>query len=390
MPSALTTLAPLTGIAERVSVLAPRSDTPLWQVIVQLAEVKGRDAAPGVLGLVGASDVSRRGAITRAAGEAVERWALRPQPHCEDEERLVTASSPVDGDRAEIPLAALLYDAEEPRAGRAPSADERSPSGAAAGGSPTAATASALLELVERDALLVAWARQLSLARVDPLALPRSRGAVDRLRHPLAATGGDIVVADLGTDVPGVHTIVAVCTDRSTGAGAVGARAAIDLDDAVVGAVREAVQALHLARTLRAAGRVHAPTVVRTEEDRAAYWAADGALDHLERWISGFRAPPARRPTGLSEPSIGSVASLLGRAGLHPFVVDLSDRLPEAARGLGWHAVKAVCAQLQPLRIDETRESSWRPDRLSSAEQRTGCSSPLAPGEVCDVPHPLV
>ncbi|WP_208545061.1 YcaO-like family protein [Rathayibacter sp. VKM Ac-2760] len=399
MPSAVRTLDPSTGIADGTTVLPPRPETPVWQVVVRLAALPGRLSERDALGLVGASDLSRRGAMTRAAGEAIERSALRPVPAVDEGEALVTAVSPLDGGTREIPLAPLLYDAEALRPRSAAEgagsggADEPTPSGAAAGGSVADAAASALLELVERDALIVAWARRLALVRVGLRAESRASGVVELLRAPLLARGGDLVVADLGTDVPGVHAVVAVVTDPGTGAGAVGARAATDLDSAVIGASREAVQALHLARTLRTAGSGCAPAIVRTEQDRAAFWSGDEALHHLLRWTATFESPDSDSPGGAEvsspvDPEL--VPELLERAGLHPLVVDLTERLPVAARELGWHVVKALCPELQPLRIDEARTSSWRHDRLISAQERTGFLSASRPGEVFDVPHPLV
>lgn len=390
MPSPMSTLDRRTGIAESFTVLPPREGIPLWQVIVQLQRrVPPSALRDGALALVGASDLSRRGAAERAAGEAVERAALLPRPGGVDDAATVSARSLVDGSTVETPLADLLYDAGS--AGEPPlTVDERTPSGAAAGGTVDDAVSSALLELVERDALVVAWARQLALTRIVPRTTTPVAEALRRLGAPFEAGGGGIVVADLGCDVPGVRAVVAVCLDPLSGAAAIGAKAALDQCAAVLGAAQEAVQALHLARTMRTAGLADSALPVRTETDRARFWAADSALPSLRRWIDSFEPPVTSRRPRPAAAGAAAPALLLARAGLLARCVDLTDRLPPAARALGWHAVKALCPELQPLRIDEECETSWRPERLLSAEERTGLRSLIGPGEVWRVPHPLV
>ncbi|MBF4461834.1 MULTISPECIES: YcaO-like family protein [unclassified Rathayibacter] len=370
MPDSVRTLDPLTGIAEAVSVLPPRSETPLWQVVVQLKRPTAPTVA-GSLGLVGASDLTRRGAMRRAAGEAVERFALLPRP---DETGAPRATSGLE----------LLYDAERPL----DVAGEATPSGAAAGGSHAEAAHAAVLELVERDALLVAWGRQLALARIDPSPCPAVARAVHRLAGAMEAAGGSLVTADLACEVPGVTVVVAVALEGPTGAVAVGAKASCDRGSAVLGAAQEAMQALHLARSLRAAGRADAPPEIRTEEDRARFWASDAGVPALRTWVDSFRPPVDGPPPPAADPA--ELGDLLARRGTPVRVVDLTCRLPAPARELGWHAVKAVAPALQPLRIDETRSTTWRAARLDSAEIRTRCPSALAAGEVFDVPHPLV
>ena len=72
-------------------------------------------------------------------------------------------------------------------------------------------------------------------------------------------------------------------------------------------------------------------------------------------------------------------------------MVELTGRLPEPLRAMGWAAVKVIPVGYQHLRIDERMPHSWNAPRLASAPERTGVPAravwPRAAGE--HRPHPL-
>ncbi|AZZ49647.1 hypothetical protein C5E02_10720 [Rathayibacter rathayi] len=412
MLSAMRTLAPSAGLAERYTFFAPRDDFPLWQAVVSLkpAIENGTAADPESLPLVGATDVSRRRALLRATGEAVERWALRPAVSarrdrnagpCLDWMKYGLANGVLRGETligenrstgasVAVPVELIDYDQSTTRlALGAQGAYEPSPSGAAAGETCDHAVAAGVLELLERDALMVAWARQLRIERIEPSTL--GDVSLAGLSSLVERIGLEVVVGDLGCDVDGVEAVIAICLDRSAELGSVGSKASTSLVGAVVGAIQESLQALRLGRAMRlgtGGSRPATDRLPRTEMDRARYWAEPAAFAYLDGWAQSFQPsgssdPPARRSC------VSALESTI-RCGFEPLVVDLSARLPVEVRDAGWKAVKVLCPGLQPLRLDESLPFSWLQSRIMSAEHRTGFTSPLASGEVFHVPHPLV
>ncbi|HEY8982534.1 MAG TPA: YcaO-like family protein [Streptomyces sp.] len=419
------TLDPEAGLARASELRPPRGgEEPLWQGLVELAWQQDesfpaeRTLSPEV---VGACGVARSDVVVRAAGEAVERFALRPSQGDReawsagaDGERLAFAAPEIalgsadavalhhyparrlaDGTEVLVPAGLVDY----PAAGPETAGFDPSPSGAASGDGLDMALRSALLEVIERDAVMVAWARRLALPRVDLDASLRAAPATPawrRLRTALDLardSGVEPVLARVPTGVPGVVCAVGVVLDSCDGRplAAVGCNASTDWGRTLAGALQEALQirtVLRLTRRARQDGPV--PAVVTEDVERARYFADTPGADAAALWCAGFGDP---RPVGL-EPSgepvtVAELVSHLREQGADPLAVDLSHRLPAALRRMGWAAVKVVPVGLQPLRMDERAAFGWNHPRLASVEQRTGVTA-LNDGEPTWAPHPLI
>jgi hypothetical protein len=98
----------------------------------------------------------------------------------------------------------------------------------------------------------------------------------------------------------------------------------------------------------------------------------------MERWLAELGPPRLERSAG-SRVALESVA-----------VVDLTPRLPQAIRDLGWHAVKALAPLHQPLRMSEMHAWSWNHDRLLSPERDWGVECAIPAGSVEACPHPFI
>ncbi|MGW4803679.1 YcaO-like family protein [Kitasatospora sp. NPDC004272] len=416
------TLDPEASLARAFHLVPPDgADRPLWQGLVELAwdqddsALAGRTLAPEV---VGACGVARGDVVVRAAGEAVERYALRPLPADRTAwpelpgERLDFAApgaglgapgAPVaayypahrlsDGARVLVPAGLVDYPAEEH-----PGFDP-SPSGAASGDGLDMALRAALLEVIERDAVLVAWARRLALPRVD---LDGSlRGAPNgpgwrRLAAALrvARDGGvEPVLARIPTGVPGVFCAVGVVLDEHEGRplAAVGCNAAGDWGTTLAGALQEALQIRSLLRlTQRAHPDVPAPELVTGDVERARYFADRPGADAAAAWCAGFTGPePVGGETPPGPPGVRQLVEGLAGQGVQPLAVELTHRLPPELRAMGWAAVKVVPVGLQPLRMDERTAFGWNLPRLESAPRRTGFEA-LHRGGPAWAPHPLI
>ncbi len=364
--------------------------------------VRGRTEEDYPVHTVGAYGVSRTDTMSRAAGEAVERFALFPREHG-PEARTATAAE----------LGEHAFDFARYRLGDPAAAGERlrwyrgrwldtgqpvwlpaglvdypvaeewfdpTPSGAAAGPSEEFALRAAMLELIERDAVGIAWAAELTLQEYDveaELALARPGADWRHLArlHRWALNHGLRPRLLRVPGPPGLHCVLAAVLDGPS-LGAVGAKAHPDPGRALLVALQESLQIRDALRKLRAGWGGGVPEVVRDDLDRARLWLTEPAAAELARRLRDL--PPV--PPGAPAPEPVDLLSTVVRDGGRPAVVDLTGRLPEAHRVMGWHAVKVVVAGYQALRMDERCEFTWQRERLVRAGART--PNPF--------PHPLI
>jgi ribosomal protein S12 methylthiotransferase accessory factor len=444
MIDVLATLHPDAGIARRYAVDRPQPPLDLlWRTIVDLTG--DRPGIPPSARYVGACGHSRADALLRGAGEAVERAALDPArgvlPGIRRGRRAdlgaatldvaapgVAMGAPGSGDReltwyparrlrdgAEILVPAALVDWPYPE----PDARlfDPGPSGAASGAGYDMAVGNAVSEIIERDAIMVAWERGLRLPTIalppDPsrtssgvpadgsAAVPgvdRTMAAVGRLRAVAAAEGVRIVLAELPVAVPGVFCCVAIALD-DTGAAAtasVGCKASGDPGRSVLGALQEALQIRALLRHARTDDRyADPPERITGEHERVEHLLSRAGADLIREWAEGFagaRPLPTTVVAGAAGPATstdtGVLVAGLVRDGCDPLAVDLTPRLPPVLRTMGWAAVKVIGAGYQTLRMDEEKSWTWHRARLVGAEFRTGLDARHGVRD-CRRPHPL-
>ncbi|MEU5548018.1 YcaO-like family protein [Streptomyces sioyaensis] len=424
MLNMLETLAPVHGVATQHSVIRPREPhQPLWTVAVELA---GQSPAGGVsndeypLHLVGACGTHLSDTMARAAGEAVERHALIPQTEAKPHTvHTMQGQLPQDAVRfhehglgdseawgreldwykgidlvahtsVAIPAPLIDYWPE----GASDPAFDPSPSGAASGPNLWEATRAALLEIIERDAVLTAWAEQRALDAACPTdvferADPWQRVQLLRLYTASQRQGLTPTIAHIVHPTTGVHTAVCLLHDpqppgdwRGGAAGLVGcgSKAAPDLVTGAIGALREALQirgvllgvAQHYRNIHHAATR---PIV--SDLDRAKHFATESGAETLLSWARSFHSPTHRHPYPTENVACDVDALVRGISadGGTPLLVDLTSRLPHSLQHMGWNAVKVVVVGYQPLRINERMSFTWCGSRVPAA--RTNAPHPL-------------
>lgn len=380
----------------------PSSGLPLWRAGVDIAEPGS--AEPYVVGAYG---VSRTDTITRAAGEAVERYALRPRRSEHPATLMATAAEL--GARALDFAGSGLGDpdawAEPVRWYRGwwldsaepvwipdglvdyPVPDRRfdpTPSGAASGPTLDFAVRAALAEQIERDAVSVAWAAGIRLDQFDPGREIASAPPSPRWRHFARLYGA---ARDLGLRprlfrvpvLPGMHCAVATVIEGDDLA-AVGAKADEDLGRTLLTALQESLQIREFLTLRREEGKPATPSgAVCDDADRAQLWLSAPAIAELRRRTDHARTTPSGVPSAPRRALPDLVAAVLADGG-RPAAVDLTARLPPAHRAMGWRAVKVVVPGYQPLRMDERHEFTWRYDRIAAAGAKTPCR----------FPHPLI
>lgn len=220
----------------------------------------------------------------------------------------------------------------------------------------------ALLELIERDAVLLHWYAPLGpLPRIDvDLGLPRSRA----------------LLATLDVDLP----VVLALGVQEDGSLRCGAAADVTIDAALERARGELAVALGgraprrpIASVAAVAQRFEPDDHLRWysgERGRRAYEAATGSAR-----VMSLAALRRRWPAGA--PALASITGALSRRGLDAWIVDRS--LPEVF-GRGWHVVRA----LVPGLIELSWGLAYR--RLASPRVRERLAAGAA---LTDTPHPL-
>lgn len=387
------------GVARGSAVRAP-ADLPLWLAAVDVGLSDAREAAGGErtpFDAVGAYGWTRVDAMTRAVGEAVERFSLIAPP----DDQLVDVA--LDADDAM--LARLVSEAcigpdavgEDLAWGRAvelaaggprpvslpvalltdpvPASTwaDGSPSGAAAGIGLEFATERALRESVERDASACCWVLRPRLPFADAVGLGTRLGALRAVeardvveyldRHDAVAYS-----VLLPTGLPGMTSALTFILGREGGTPvlATGARAATSARECVAVSLREAIQVYSSLLPLL---EMSAPPAGPVVDEWTRAWACMGApaVEYFLSWVDkgGVRAAadlevPAPSPAV----SAAQLAALLRSRGLTPLVADLSPRLPSTLRERGWAAVRALVLGQQQYRMDDTKPWSLNLPRI--------------------------
>ncbi|MBO9625494.1 MAG: YcaO-like family protein [Microbacterium sp.] len=416
MTPALQTLDPAVGIARSFAILPPERGGELWKVLVDIG-LGAVDDYP--LASVGAYDLTRRGAVERAAGEAVERFALAahadavaygtPERARVDARIEVRTPRAVDGlpldsawyratvlsDATEVLVPAEAIDDDGGRRHEALGGTDPfdpSPSGTAAGLSLERATRAALREIIERDAVLCAWATRIGVRHTAPAS---GDGDLRRLCDGAERRGLRPWLGLIPTSVPGAQVVCCAIIDRTVDGPLVsfGSKAAASVVSATKGALQEALQIHELLGNLRRrlerprAFDVPSPALVTDDVARAWWWTTPEAAESMVEWIStwGTAEPDDRGPEAEGTTSMDLVRGIVDDGG-EPLRVDLTSRLGELAQNLGWHVVKVLCPGYQPLRLDETLAATWDLERLAAWSHRYGLDAQLR----TDLPHPLI
>jgi bacteriocin biosynthesis cyclodehydratase domain-containing protein len=215
----------------------------------------------------------------------------------------------------------------------------------------------ALLEVLERDALLRAWYRQRPLVRL------RVDGVASQLVAQLDEMGYDALLLDTTSDELRIPAVWAMAVRRSDdGAKTLsGAGCHPDPEVAVTGALREILGRLDLMDTAYTMQRPRAlrlladPTLVREVHDHALLYALPEAFHHLHVLLGGNASPHGlhehfRRRTGelpaSGEPARSAVFSRVLAAGADVLVADMTS--PDV-RELGCAVVRAFVPGTVPL-----------------------------------------
>lgn len=339
--------------------------------------------------------VTRELIVNRArAGDGTVRpeWLIAPAggrkagPACSDPELWTWARNPRSGEQVAVP-AALVH----PRPGTA--TVELTTSGVAAaitapGADPPTdhvsrmrrAADAALLELVERDAVMCWWLRRSPACRLPVSMLgPDDRALVARLG--LLGWQAFLLAVPAVVNLPVAVAVLRAQDPRLYPHVAVGAACRRTWEQAAAKALQEACQVRHTA-----SGNPGTPSggVCRTSWDHMAL-AANAPIESLDWALDGAGSLPATPSPGPSD-----IWRAIGEAtGWDPLVVDLTT---SALASAGAAVARVLAFGLQPYYADETSRLLC-PARLGAPtageSESDGEASPQWLASLNPLPHPL-
>ncbi|MHA6757522.1 TOMM precursor leader peptide-binding protein [Streptacidiphilus sp. PAMC 29251] len=283
-------------------------------------------------------------------------------------------------------------------------------SGCASGSSLTEAAYCGLMELIERDAFLLAWYGRLPLPELDPSTSTRlvTRQLVDRL----ALYGYRARFFDTGSTFPvPVITGVAVRQDGGLGALCFGAGAGLDPEDALSAALAEiATDATQLATRVgydepRLRAMVEDFGKVTGLHDHPILFGLPEMAEHADFLLGGPPRPPGgplpvsavrgadgpagRGPGGSADLGVdlADCVRMLAAAGHDTIVVDQT--IPEQRR-LGLHTAAVIVPGLLPIDFGWHRQRALHLPRMRTAPMAAGLRErELTAADLNPVPHPF-
>lgn len=419
-------LEPSRGLVNNYANLPPYYDEPrFFHVLVRLAvasEIERDDEADDAILSASGASLDKRRALWKALGEAVERNALVFSERVElrfdsyanlagnalDPNAVVGGSSLRPPDRGQLSFgwvpgfrvgdseaawipAQLVYVPYVFQEGE-PLLRGPMSTGAAAGPTLAQALYRGLLEVIERDAFMLAWLGQGVLSEIRPDGLPDSspyRDLCHRTLEKIRRYRLEPKFYLLPTDTPAA-AVMCVLWDRS-GIGppvTVGAKASCDLTESILGALEEAQQLRPWLRSLlerkgTPRGDLAAVPGPATLTERAELWLTADASRRLKGWLA--TASVADVPSMTAPPlSLGDLIASVEACGGTAYAVDLT---PDLAHRSGLSVAKVVVPQFQPLYLDERiRDIAW--PRVARA-RKLGHNEAAAVG-VETYPHPFL
>ncbi|MGF1429242.1 TOMM precursor leader peptide-binding protein [Kitasatospora sp. LaBMicrA B282] len=279
---------------------------------------------------------------------------------------------------------------------------QESSNGCASGGCLEEALYHGLMEVIERDAFLLAWYGRLALPEIDPTAgtRPQTRELVDRLA--LYGYRARFFDTRITFPVP-VVTAVAERVDGGLGRLCFGAGASLDPETALAAALAEiATDAVNLRRrTARDEARLRAMAddfgQVRVLHDHPLLYGLPEMAGHADFLLRerGTRLTPAAlgagpraiRPGGDLREDLRRCVAAVSAAGFDVIAVDQT--MPEQ-RALGLHTVSVLVPGLLPIDFGWHRQRALTMPRLRSAPREAGLRArDLRPEDLNWAPHPF-
>ena len=249
----------------------------------------------------------------------------------------------------------------------------------------------ALMEVIERDAFMIAWANQLRLPR---LAIdPATSGEVGEYLAAFAARGIEVRCVLVDLDL-GAHAVIAMARSHQAGdpSSVVAAAADVDAEAACRKALKElSANRLSVRHEMVSAGDslpLPDPQSVIDERTHGLLYARPDMAACLDIWWDSENCVPLPR----TFPEVGITSRLkdcidvLMQAELEVTVVDLT---APAMESLGLRTVKVLVPGAYPMNFDG-RFPHFGGKRMSQAPVTAGLrDTPIELEDLCTIPHPF-
>jgi ribosomal protein S12 methylthiotransferase accessory factor len=249
----------------------------------------------------------------------------------------------------------------------------------------------ALMEVIERDAFMIAWANQL---RPPRLAIdPATRGEVGEYLAAFAARAIEVRCVLVDLDL-GAHAVIAIARSHQAGdpSSVVAAAADMDVEVACRKALRElGANRLSVRHEMASAGDslpLPDPQLVIDERAHGLLYARPDMAPYLDIWWNSKNCVPLPRTSqqaGITS-RLRNCIEVLMRAELEVTVVDLTAPAIEA---LGLRTVKVLVPGAYPMNFDG-RFPHFGGKRMSKVPVDAGLrDTPIAFEDLCTIPHPF-
>lgn len=242
-----------------------------------------------------------------------------------------------------------------------------------------------IYEVIERDSFMNIYLNKIRAPKIDLSKIKNQ--TVQRIVYDCIRYNLDVNVVKVETDL-GVPSFFGIVTDK-TGIGpavSCGAKASLNSEEALIGAVSEAFLTRGWLRLELLKQNYKYPKdqmKPQTLMQRGLLWASPKMLDQLDFLLNQTPVQYALSNfKGGAKDELGKVISLLKEKGHTIYYVDLT--LPEF-RKIGYFVYKVVIPTLQPLYLDE-RYKVYRTKRLSEVAKFYGVSN----ASLNKVPHPFL
>lgn len=292
-----------------------------------------------------------------------------------------------DGSTAFLPAELVYLRRPEPRL---PPIGYATSSGLACGPTLAEAILGALLEVVERDAVMLAWKCRLSLPLLEWSTDARLTAIDRRYFEPTGARFG-VVDASCFLEVPIAISVL----HGPPGMGAalsVGAAAAARVEDAWLKAIAESFGVYRWLRQESVSGALPPadPDSVESFDDHMLFYATEERAALAAFLDASSERSPTRKVRALegSTPlaQIEAIIARLARHGLSAYAVDVTS--PDV-RDLGLSVARVIAPELCALDVSH-RARFLGGRRLTTAAHEAGLvSAPLAVADLNPLPHPF-
>jgi ribosomal protein S12 methylthiotransferase accessory factor len=274
--------------------------------------------------------------------------------------------------------------------------------GAATGSSIQAAIFNGLCEVIERDAFMVSWLRQLVVKRIINFKKTNSVTG-DKHSQLLNKTlalleryklSPEFYLLPNDTQLP---TVMCILKDTTK----VGPPLTVGLDTdfsivkTMLGALEESLQLRPWVRQVHDK-KLHKPKIKNNKydlynlEQRASLWSSSIALKHLDKWLlNAEEIQMDEIKSYSSKETLKSLVDQISTMNATVYFSDLTKYTPKKVQDKKLFTVKVVIPEYQPLYLIE-KYADYVRDRLFTAEKRLNCKSLLSGENLQTFPHPML